>query len=138
VKKNRHFIIFLAFDAPIRGFPSEYRHPLWDGKTRMMHGHWVTAFTAVKTKIYSIRYVAAPSGDWCQTAFPFSLKMMTSNRSDKHILILYKLNTMYKYLRNNKGIVMSWLHGLNGENNNCDNTYGTTLYMRHVRELRHE
>ena len=22
----------LAFDAPVRGFPSEYRHPLWDGK----------------------------------------------------------------------------------------------------------
>jgi len=35
---------------------------------------------------------------------------------------------MYKYLRHNdKGIVTSWLHGLNGENKNCDNTYGTTL-----------
>jgi len=35
-EKNRHFIIPLAFDAPIRGFPSEYRHPLWYGKTRMV------------------------------------------------------------------------------------------------------
>jgi len=34
--KNRHFIIPLAFDAPVRGFPSEYRHPLWYGKTRMV------------------------------------------------------------------------------------------------------
>ena len=25
----------LAFDAPVRGFPWEHRHPLWYGKTRM-------------------------------------------------------------------------------------------------------
>jgi len=35
-EKNRHFIIPLAFDAPVRGVPSEYRHPFWDGKTRMV------------------------------------------------------------------------------------------------------
>jgi len=26
----------LAFDASVRGFPSEYRHPLWEGKTSMV------------------------------------------------------------------------------------------------------
>ena len=26
----------LAFDAPVRKFPSESRHPLWYGKTRMV------------------------------------------------------------------------------------------------------
>jgi len=33
--KNRQFFIHLVFDAPLGGFPSEYRHPLWYGKTRM-------------------------------------------------------------------------------------------------------
>ena len=28
-----------AFDAPVRGFPSEYRYPVWHGKTRMA---WLT------------------------------------------------------------------------------------------------
>ena len=31
-----YYLSYHAFDAPIRGFPSEYRHPLWDGKTRMV------------------------------------------------------------------------------------------------------
>ena len=26
----------LAIDVPVRGCPSEYRHPLWDKKTRMV------------------------------------------------------------------------------------------------------
>jgi len=72
--KSSHFIIPLAFDAPVGGFPSEYRPPLWDGKTRMVSlpdgkkilnislfvltwstnvtdrwtdGHWMTAKTAL-------------------------------------------------------------------------------------------
>ena len=36
-RKNRHFIIPpLHSTPPLGGFPSEYRHPLWDGKTRMV------------------------------------------------------------------------------------------------------
>ena len=36
-EKNRHFIIPpLHSTPPLGGFPSEYRHPLWDGKTRMV------------------------------------------------------------------------------------------------------
>ena len=26
----------LEFDAPVRGFPSEYQNPIWDRKTRMV------------------------------------------------------------------------------------------------------
>ena len=37
VKKNRHFIIPPLHSTPLLGgFPSEYRHPLWYGKTRMV------------------------------------------------------------------------------------------------------
>jgi len=35
-EKNLNFIIPLALDAPVRGFPSECRHSLWYGKTRMV------------------------------------------------------------------------------------------------------
>jgi len=34
--KNRHFIIPPCIRRPVRGFPSECRHPLWYGKTRMV------------------------------------------------------------------------------------------------------
>ena len=37
MKKIGILSYILAFDAPvIGGFPSEYRHPLWYGKTRMV------------------------------------------------------------------------------------------------------
>ena len=35
-EKNRHFIIPLAFDAPVRGVPVGISAPLWYGKTRMV------------------------------------------------------------------------------------------------------
>jgi len=33
--QNRDFRLYPAFDAPFVGFPSEYRHPVWYGNTRM-------------------------------------------------------------------------------------------------------
>jgi len=36
LRKNRHFIIPLAFDAPVRGVPVGISAPLWYGKTRMV------------------------------------------------------------------------------------------------------
>ena len=34
--ENRHFFHTpLAFDAPVKGVPSEHRHPVWHAKTRM-------------------------------------------------------------------------------------------------------
>jgi len=35
-EKIGNFSYPLVFDAPVRGFPSEYRHPLWYEKTRMV------------------------------------------------------------------------------------------------------
>ena len=34
--ESRFLPIPPAFDAPVRGFPSEYCHPIWCGKTRMV------------------------------------------------------------------------------------------------------
>jgi len=34
--ENRDFFIPLAFDAPVRGSSSEYYHPVWYGKSRMV------------------------------------------------------------------------------------------------------
>jgi len=36
IGQNRDFFIPLAFDDPVRGSPSEYCHPVWCGKTRMV------------------------------------------------------------------------------------------------------
>ena len=36
VKKSSFYHTPLHSTPPLGGFPSEYRHPLWDGKTRMM------------------------------------------------------------------------------------------------------
>jgi len=35
-RKSSFFSHFLAFDAPVRGFQSEWRYPVWCGKTRMV------------------------------------------------------------------------------------------------------
>ena len=35
-KKSSFYHTPLHSTTPLRGFPSEYRHPLWDGRTRMV------------------------------------------------------------------------------------------------------
>ena len=34
--ENRNFSYPLAFDAPVKGSPSEYRHPVWFEKTSIV------------------------------------------------------------------------------------------------------
>jgi len=43
----------LAFDAPVRGFPLEYRHPVWCGKIRMV---WLPDGEKISVKKFR-RYV---------------------------------------------------------------------------------
>ena len=43
-EKNQHFIIPLAFDAPVRGFPSEYRTHFGTGKLELCRYPMVKEF----------------------------------------------------------------------------------------------
>ena len=50
-EKNRHFIIPpLHSTPPVGGFASEYRHPLWYGKTRVV---WLPMMTKFRRYVYS-------------------------------------------------------------------------------------
>ena len=42
----------LAFDASVRGFPSEHRHLVWYGKTRMA---WLPVVKQCRRYVYSFR-----------------------------------------------------------------------------------
>jgi len=64
--RNAFLPIPPAFDAPVRGVPSEYRHPLWYGKTRMV---WL------------------PDGEKISKIFLFVLTQLTNvtdGRTDRH------------------------------------------------------
>jgi len=59
VKKIVILSYFLAFDAPVRGFPSEYRDPVWTKKTRMVSWCYKIVFGLVYVNLGDI-FVFSP------------------------------------------------------------------------------
>jgi len=54
IGRKLRFFIPVALDAAVRGFPSEYRHAVWCGRTRMVYlsngGKRLMIFVTVSTK----------------------------------------------------------------------------------------
>jgi len=46
-----------AFDAPLAGFPLEYRHPVWYGKTRMV---WLPDGEKILTQLTNVTDTQTP------------------------------------------------------------------------------
>ena len=89
----------LAFDAPVRGFPSEYRHPLWDGNTRMVSLPMVKKFRRYVCSFWRDPRTWRTDGQADGRTDRHCMTAKTALASHRAVKIVYAVNALFISLR---------------------------------------
>ena len=80
--ESRFLPIPPAFDAPVRGFPSEYCYPVWYGKTRMV---WLSEGEKFWRYLFVVTQLTNVTDTQTDTAWRHRLRLCIASRGKKQM-----------------------------------------------------